>query len=156
MRKLGLLMLASLLSFSPASADHLDRYADRFEITLPRLAEMPEVARKNIQCTAINIYHEARGTSTENQAIVAWVTKNRVKSGRYGSDECETVFQTHTRNGKTSAQFSWTIRESRARFEPNSWLTAQRIAMDVHENKIKDPSDGALDLYQKSHLRKRP
>lgn len=153
MRIVKMLVFSSLLFCSSALADHLEPYADKFAITLPRLAEMPSSARRNIQCSAINIYHEARGTGEKHQAFVAWVVRNRIKSGKYGSDECETVFQTATRNGRVYAQFAWTIRKSKARFESASWLTAQKIALDVYDNKIKDTSGGALDLYQTTHIK---
>lgn len=48
----------------------------------------------------MNIYHEARGESTQGKMAVAAVTMNRVESKRYPNTICEVVWQ--------RKQFSWT------------------------------------------------
>ena len=53
-----------------------------------------------ILCTALNIFHEARGEPIMGQLAVALVTRNRAK---YDPDKvCEVVFKPY--------QFSWTIK----------------------------------------------
>jgi len=52
-----------------------------------------------ILCTALNIYHEARGESVRGQLAVAMVTRNRAKQDP--DKACEVVFK--------RAQFSWTL-----------------------------------------------
>ena len=53
-----------------------------------------------ILCTALNVFHEARGESIKGQMAVALVTRNRAK---YDTEKvCAVVFK--------SKQFSWTIK----------------------------------------------
>jgi len=53
-----------------------------------------------VMCLGLNIYHEARGSSLEDQVGTALVVMNRVASERFPNTVCGVVWQ--------SAQFSWT------------------------------------------------
>ena len=50
-------------------------------------------SQKEIACLAVNIYHEARGESSEGQLAVAFVTLNRVESEAYPNTVCGVVYQ---------------------------------------------------------------
>lgn len=52
-----------------------------------------------IKCLADNIFHEARGESSDGKLAVGLVTLNRVKAGVFGKDVCSVV--------KQPGQFSW-------------------------------------------------
>ena len=54
----------------------------------------------DVECMALNIYHEARNETFLGMGMVAQVTMNRVASERYPSDVCSVV--------RDSKQFSWT------------------------------------------------
>lgn len=59
-----------------------------------------------LQCLAMNIYHEARGESIEGRMAVAYVTLNRMASDRFPDSICAVVKQ----GGETRrhrCQFSW-------------------------------------------------
>ena len=63
--------------------------------------EVPKVPnKKELECLATNIYHEARGEPLKGQVAVALVTLNRVADPRYPKTICKVVFQKN--------QFSWT------------------------------------------------
>lgn len=66
-------------------------------------------------CLALNIYHEARGETTEGKLAVGNVTLNRVVSDRFPNNVCAVVFQgIHRENWKNEqvpkiaqCHFSW-------------------------------------------------
>ena len=59
------------------------------------------VHSRNVTCLALNIYHEARGSSRLDQLGVASVTLNRVDSKRWPDTVCGVVYQPWA--------FSWTM-----------------------------------------------
>lgn len=56
--------------------------------------------KKEIECLALNIYHESRGEPYQGQLGVAYVTMNRMVNPNYPDTVCDVVFQ--------YKQFSWT------------------------------------------------
>jgi spore germination cell wall hydrolase CwlJ-like protein len=68
-------------------------------------------SEKQIECLALNIYHEARGQSELGQHAVAYVTLNRVKNDRYPEEICAVVKQSkRDKDGnpiRNKCQFSW-------------------------------------------------
>ena len=63
------------------------------------------VRRKEVQCLAVGLYHEARGESELGQIAVAQVILNRVASRKYPDTVCGVVFENqHRRN---ACQFSF-------------------------------------------------
>jgi len=65
---------------------------------------------QEVQCLALNVYHEARGESVEGQRAVAIVTMNRVRSQHYPDTVCAVVYdeQYDSRYNRYVAAFSWT------------------------------------------------
>ena len=65
---------------------------------------------EQLECMALNIYHEARGVSEEDQMAVAHTTLNRVASSRFPDSVCAVVKQGKKHGGKlvrNKCQFSW-------------------------------------------------
>lgn len=143
MRAITLFFLAILASTS-ASADQLAPYA-RYEINHPAIVGLDRETQTQLKCMALNIYYESRGTSHNMQSRVAWVTKNRLRTGRHGRTICEVVFE--RRGGY--AQWTWTKTQPRAKFEPASWHLAQQIAHGVYAGKISDVTNGGLYFMEK-------
>lgn len=82
---------------------------------------------KELHCLSLNIYHEARGESTQGQLAVAYVTMNRVVSGRYPDSICDVVWQ--------DKQFSWTHDTvSDMPVNKRQWQSAKRVAAFVYRN----------------------
>lgn len=87
---------------------------------------------REVECLALNIYHEARGEPTRGRYAVAWVTVNRARSAQFPETVCEVVYQkTQNRRGRWVAQFSWTL-QSPAPPVGAPWSEAQRIAREVY------------------------
>ena len=78
-----------------------------------------------IECLALNIYHEARGEPVDGQIAVGIVTLNRVESRRYPNSVCMVVHQ--------RKQFSWTRLPARFRAvdNPRAWRQAREVAERV-------------------------
>lgn len=87
---------------------------------------------KQLECMALNIYHEARGVSEEDQMAVAHTTLNRVASPRFPDSVCAVVRQGKKRGGKpvlNKCQFSWYCdgKSDKPKNE-EAWQDAIRIA----------------------------
>ena len=68
------------------------------------------IEESELQCLALNIYHEARNESTAGMVAVGQVTLNRVDSQRFPSTVCKVVRQRVYRGGhpvRNRCQFSW-------------------------------------------------
>ena len=77
----------------------------KYELPLSNIkyAQLSKDTRKQIDCLAENIYHEAAFEPKEGWMAVGFVTMNRVNSGNYSNSVCGVVYQ---KTGKTY-QFSW-------------------------------------------------
>lgn len=99
---------------------------------------------KEMECLALNIYHEARGESIKEQAAVAMVTLNRVASARFPSTICGVVYSPYA--------FSWTgdrsVRDVVS--EPYRLKLAREIARRAINGHIRDVSNGADHYYAHS------
>lgn len=90
-----------------------------------------------LECLALNIYHEARGEEVIGQIAVAQVTMNRVEHSYFPNTVCDVVYQ--------SKQFSWTHDGlSDTPSDAVSWERAQSIAETVYVGEEDDPTAGAL------------
>jgi N-acetylmuramoyl-L-alanine amidase len=68
------------------------------------------VEERDLQCLALNIYHEARNESTAGQVAVGQVVLNRMESNRFPDTVCEVVQQGVYKGGfpvRNRCQFSW-------------------------------------------------
>ena len=101
---------------------------------VPMVATYGETSadEREIECLALNIYHEARGEPTRGRYAVAWVTVNRMQASQFPDTVCEVVYQkAQNRRGTWVAQFSWTL-QGPAEPAGTSWTDAQRIAREVY------------------------
>ena len=90
-----------------------------------------------VNCLALNIYHEARNQPTVGKLAVAQVTLNRVKDVRFPNTICGVVYQGYYANNapiKNKCQFSWWCDgKSDKPKEIQSWNYALMLARHMHE-----------------------
>jgi len=97
----------------------------------------PVIPQKDLECLALNIYHEARGETVEGQIGVAFVTLNRVEHSNWPDNICDVVYQ--------EKQFSWThVIKDHTPYERKPYREALAIARDVIIGNVVDPSKGAV------------
>lgn len=97
----------------------------------------PQLDPKELECLALNIYHEARSERVEGQIAVAQVTINRVNHDKWPSTICGVVYQ--------HKQFSWThLIKDHTPKEIKAYEDAMVIARDVMIGNVDDPTDGAV------------
>ena len=116
-------------------------------------------ATDELECLALNIYHEARSESLAGQFAVADVTLNRVKNTRYPSTICGVVKQAvmsewGVERGlfipkKNMCQFSWYCDgQSDAPVEQYALLRAKDVAEDfLSYRKFRGITEGATHYH---------
>ena len=106
---------------------------------IDRTQEFSLYSERDIQCLALNIYHESRNESFAGQVAVADVTLNRLHDSRYPSTICNVVKQSklsqwHLEQGRevparNKCQFSWFCDgKSDEPRDGDSWLISQQVA----------------------------
>ena len=75
------------------------------------MMSLPTLDEKQLDCLALNVYHESRSERVEGQIAVAQVTLNRVAHNEWPSTICEVVYQgLRYQDGqmkRNKCQFSW-------------------------------------------------
>ena len=116
--------------------------------------EDPEVI-----CLAMNIYHEARGSSFVDQAAVADVTLNRVESTKFPNTVCEVVYQAELSQWhleqdrivplKNRCQFSWYCDgRSDEATDKDAFVRAQYLAYNViYHDQYRGITEGATHYH---------
>ncbi len=100
--------------------------------------------RQEIECLALNIYHEARGEPKRGRLAVGHVVLNRVADSRFPSSVCEVV--RHTKDNRLyRCQFTWWCdgRSDEPR-DVEAWRESQALARSVFWGFTEDPTRGAL------------
>jgi len=134
-------LLCATVAHAAGYESRLDSLQRRFTISHSGMLGSDPRSRREMECLALNVYFEARGTITKQQEGVAWVAKNRAASDRFnGPDLCDVIFQ--------PGQFAWTRGPSRAAFESDAWAEAQDIAYGVYHGSIADPTHGSLYFHE--------
>lgn len=116
-----------------------------------KLHHLTSDAKREIACLAENIYFEAAHEPEVGQLAVAFVTMNRVNSGKFANTICGVVKQ---KTGPT-CQFSWWCESKPYAMSTNQVLTRthnllynriQDMAVNFYLNheRMRDPSKGAL------------
>ena len=106
-----------------------------------------------VQCMALNVNYEARGSNLADKAAVADVVLNRVNDSRYPDTVCEVVKQgRQDSNGnmiRNQCQFSWYCDGKHDRpQDEDRWVEAQSIAWNmVEENKFRGITEGATHYH---------
>ena len=132
-----LLILFLISSFIFVSASFsTDRIID------VRYEQLTKDAKKQIDCLADNIYHEAGYEPDQGKVAVALVTMNRVQDPRYPKDICSVVKQ----KVKYTCQFTWFCQDKYTNRQKTAYEESRDIALHVYANyeKIKDFTNGAL------------
>lgn len=172
----GILLGSNLLNTNTvAAAEVLNAVAKNDNVAvISEIANAPKEVRRELLCLALNIYHEARGSSVRDQMAVALVTFNRLSSQTLETQErtiCSVVFEKTYRkvedfNQKglpitktvTTSQFSWTAYsvDRQIPSEAESWLFAQKLSYFMFRNQgtIPDFTMGATHYYAPDTLRK--
>lgn len=109
---------------------------------------------RQINCLAENMYHEARGESTEGIMAVGFVTMNRVNSGQFANSVCGVVNQKNVVNKddeeKVVCQFSWKCDDNLyAINDKEKWKEIKSLAARIYKNhsNMKDNTNGALYFH---------
>ena len=107
-----------------------------------RYEQLTKDAKKQIDCLADNIYHEAGYEPDQGKVAVALVTMNRVQDPRYPKDICSVVKQ----KVKYTCQFTWFCQDKYTNRQKTAYEESRDIALHVYANyeKIKDFTNGAL------------
>jgi N-acetylmuramoyl-L-alanine amidase len=105
----------------------------------------------DLNCLALNIYHEARGEPFEGRLAVAHVVLNRVADRRFPRTICAVVKQGGWQQ-RHRCHFSWWCdgRSDRPT-DARAWRESQMIARLVHDGLTLDPTNGAL-WYHARHV----
>lgn len=121
---------------------------------------------KDIECMALNIYHEARGESQKGKEAVAWVTLNRVNHSSYPNTVCGVVKQARYSQWfkevkgknvplKNQCHFSWYCdgRDDEPR-DMKQWNISVATAKDImyNYNTYTDPTRGAI-MYHADYVK---
>jgi spore germination cell wall hydrolase CwlJ-like protein len=95
-----------------------------------------QIRDQQLACLAKNVYHEAGSEPFEGKIAVAQVTMNRVASGKFPDDICQTIYQKNIFYEKVICQFSWTCDRS-LKFKPvnpdnydQSMIAAQKVLLE--------------------------
>ena len=138
--KLKSLVLAAILALPLSSMGVSDKVPES------------QVDSKELNCLALNIYHEARGESEEGQVAVAAVTMNRTLLRGFPETVCGVVYQARrlTEWSKPKfCQFSWVCQFQKQVMDLSSWRKAQNIAYNYLDNQYEDPTKGAAYYHAK-------
>ena len=115
-------------------------------ITLDQAQDLSPDQQKDLICVSLNVYHEARGTSVNNQQGVAWVVKNRMAIKNKSA--CAIVYERNGSRGR--AQFSWIVNTHKRLLEQKSWDQAQQIAFAVlFDSTVHDVTKGSTHFHEK-------
>ena len=95
--------------------------------------------QRQIECLALNVYHESRGESIKGQRMVADVTLNRLKNGKFGKSICQVVYK--------KKAFSWTLdKNKKADTFSKQYKQAVKVAIQALNSK---PTTLALYYHTK-------
>ena len=136
MKKWLLAFTATICITSTAQAASVTSVLDR--ISSPIYTEHITTDERQTLCLALNVYHEARGSTRQDMAGVAWVTKNRARYS--GKTYCQTIWE--------PGQYSWTTRSANSLVprEMAAWRQSVEVARQVMTNAIPDPTEGARNF----------
>jgi spore germination cell wall hydrolase CwlJ-like protein len=139
MRKAKLLLIGSLFALCAIFTIGHTEESKTLEITV---SDLTQDARKQVECLAENIYHEAGHEPYMGKKAVALVTLNRTQDQRFPSNICGVVKQ----KTQGTCQFSWFCMPVKLNRNTEAYKESMRIALFVYANyeKLKDVTHGAL------------
>jgi spore germination cell wall hydrolase CwlJ-like protein len=125
----------------------------------PEPEPKPLYSSEDLECLALNIYHEARGETQKGKLAVAHVTVNRVAHRRFPDSVCGVVYQAvyskwwrenHGREVpvRNMCQFSWFCDgKSDGTYDRRAWQESLLLAVSVLEQSTQDPTNGATHYF---------
>jgi len=101
-----------------------------------------QVRERQLGCLAKNIYHEAANEPFESKVGVAQVTLNRVASGKFPGDICQTIYQKNVFYDRVVCQFSWYCQRpsSLKPINPAAYNESMAVAKKVLLEEFRLPS----------------
>ena len=104
--------------------------------------QLTDAAKRQVECLAQNIYHEAGSEPYKGKLAVALVTLNRVQDPRYPKDICSVVRQ----KINSTCQFTWYCQVVRKNYTSDEYFESKEAALYVYANyeKMVDITKGAL------------
>lgn len=104
--------------------------------------QLTKEAKKQIDCLADNVYHEAGYENHQGRMAVAFVTMNRVQDPRFPKDICGVVKQ----KVNYTCQFTWICENKITNRNKQQYELSREAALYVYANyeKLKDITKGAL------------
>ena len=139
MHKAKLLLLSSFLGLTI-----LFGLGQAYEIRTLDIAysDLTKEARKQVDCLAENIYHEAGYEPEAGKQAVALVTLNRTQDERFPTNICGVVKQ----KTQGTCQFSWFCMPVKLKRDSDAFKESMEVALFVYANyeKLKDITHGAL------------
>lgn len=104
-------ILVALMTIGVTGAVSLLTWAVNSKLSSITVAESSQITadvrEKQLACLAKNIYYEAGSEPFEGKVAIAQVTMNRVESGQFPNDVCQTIYQKNIFYEKVVCQFSW-------------------------------------------------
>ncbi|MDH3593246.1 MAG: cell wall hydrolase [Rhodospirillales bacterium] len=98
----------------------------------------------DLECLAMNIYHEARNEPEAGKLAVGHVVMNRVADPRFPGTVCGVVMQ-GGQKPRNRCQFSWWCDAKDDRpLNKRAWAESQFFASHIFAGNSKDPTGGAL------------
>ena len=125
--------------------------------------QSPIIDYNQLECLALNVYHEARGESIEGQIAVSQVVLNRVADRRFPNTICDVIYQGQISQWfleakgeivplRNRCQFSWWCDgRSDSPKDMRSWGLALEVASGVMRNQYPDLAHGAM-WYHASYV----
>lgn len=114
---------------------------EKEDLILTEVKKLRKDKQEDVVCLALNMYHEARGSSVKDQIATTYVVFNRYESGNYPltlvkneHNLCNIIFDRW--------QFCWTngnvIPKPNVKLhgEKIAWEKAQRLALELYNNPI--------------------
>lgn len=101
-------------------------------LVIQEIELLDEGVRNNVLCLALNIYHEARGSTIQDRIATSYVVFNRLEDVSYpllkSSEKtvCGIVFDPY--------QFCWTSGSIKLPSETDAWIDAQSLALTLYMN----------------------
>lgn len=105
---------------------------EKADLILTEIKMLAKNDKENVQCLALNIYHEARGSSIEDRIASSYVVFNRLNDNSYPLTSkkkhktlCDIIFDKY--------QFCWTNnRIIPMPKEQQAWIDAQKLAYELY------------------------
>jgi spore germination cell wall hydrolase CwlJ-like protein len=137
-----IVLLIAYIVFSPSSNIALSK--GKFTESI----DLNNFNAKEVNCLALNVYYEARGSNLADKIAVADVVMNRTEDRRYPNTVCGVIAQ-GVKTGRTDCQFSWKCDgKSNTPTDSDAWNQAKDIAYNMYvHDKFRGLTEGATHYH---------